>query len=168
MAERHVSNMNKTRLAFRSSNEKGFTLLESVCVLFLVTSLFSLFPLAVKTFGTAGEAFRPEEDEEWNLFLMQLRKEIRVSSSCQAAQNTLKLNEAGRTVTYEPYRNSLRRRVDGEGHQIVLQNVRSIQFAATGNGVKVSAVYPNGAEKTAEMTFLSRHALFGQTEGNAR
>lgn len=128
--------MSKTRLVFRFGNEKGFTLLESVCVLFLVTSLFSLFPLAVKTFGTAGEAFRPEEDEEWNLFLMQLRKEIRVSSSCQAAQNTLKLNEAGRTVTYEPYRNSLRRRVDGEGHQIVLQNVRSSNLRQQETGSK--------------------------------
>jgi len=154
-----VWTMKKKRFALRFSNENGFTLLESIFVLMVLSFIFSFFPPAVKMFGMAGDAFRPKEDDEWNLFVLQLRKEIRMSTACEAGQNRLTLNRDGKTVVYEPYGALLRRRVDDEGHQIVLQNVKNVKFTETAYGIELEVEFLDGTEETADFTFSQAHPV---------
>ncbi|WP_026314468.1 competence type IV pilus minor pilin ComGF [Heyndrickxia acidiproducens] len=139
---------------FLKNNQKGFTLIESLFVLMVTATVFAMFPLALKTFGQVNAVLMPEETYEWNIFLIQLRKEIRMSEALSVDNsNTLRLRVDGRNVEYGQYRQLLRRTVDNEGHEIVLQNIKFVHVKETGSGVFMQVQFLDRSEETASFTF---------------
>lgn len=75
---------------------------------------------------------------EWEVFISQVKKEVRMSDTITINHNRLLLNSNGKNIIYEQYGPSIRRRVDLKGHEIYLQNIKSVTFEKLNQGVKIS------------------------------
>lgn len=74
---------------------------------------------------------------EWEVFLNQLKKEVRLSDEISVISGRLQLQKNGQAVLFEKYGNNIRRRVNVAGHEVVLQQVNAVQFIKIKDGVMV-------------------------------
>jgi len=93
------------------------------------------------------------QDMEWEVFSSQIKKEIRMSTNAQVVGQTLILADDKGTVSIEKYGNTIRRRVNSKGHEVILQNVSQLTFTELNNGVKITVKDLNG--KTYMLTVYS-------------
>lgn len=77
------------------------------------------------------------QEMEWEVFCSQIKKEIHSSSRVEVIDSRLVLTNNKGTIFYEKYNNSLRRRVNSTGHEILLQNVAEVTFIRLNNTVKI-------------------------------
>ncbi len=118
-------------------NERGFTLLEMLFGFSIFLILMSFIPLSLKFVASHSMFEARVQSLEWKVFVNQLKKEVRMSERMLNRSNQLVLIKDGDTVSYERYRENIRRRVNMQGHEIVLQQVDTVQYEATPSGVKV-------------------------------
>ena len=84
---------------------------------------------------------------EWNVFIRQLDLEIQQASGWNVLDpKILSLQSAAGQVTYEPYGGIIRRRVGGEGHEVILQNVKDYAFQINGDELTVTVQKQNGGQ----------------------
>ncbi|WP_187254471.1 ComGF family competence protein [Alkalicoccus halolimnae] len=78
---------------------------------------------------------------EFYVFSKQLEKEFQTSENYAVAGSgdRLFLQVEGRTVTYERYNNSIRRRVMAQGHEVTLQHIDHFTFKQTETGLEIAA-----------------------------
>jgi len=148
-------------------SEKGFTLAESIITLMIAVTILSLVPLVIKGFNHINHSLSTEESYEWNIFLMQLRREIRNSSSVDISGNKLILQVNGEWVTYESFGLLLRRRVNGAGHEVVLQKVRNAEFTMKENHINLVIQFTNDRQEIAGFTIFNP-AIKGEPEVGGR
>ena len=126
--------------------DKGFTLLE---VLFAV-GLFSLLALFMTTALLSLNKWDEAEENsvermEWTIFIRQLDREIQQASAWNVPNpRILSLQIGAEKMTYEPYLTIIRRRVGGEGHEVILQNVKDYSFQIKGDELLVRVQKQNG------------------------
>lgn len=77
---------------------------------------------------------------EWEVFLNQLKKEFRGSEFYSISDNRLILMIGTERTIFEKYGANIRRRVDSKGHEIVLQNIKSVRFEEGANSVCIEIV----------------------------
>lgn len=133
-------------------SEKGFTLAESIISLMIAVTILSLIPLVIKGFNHINHSLSTEDSYEWNIFLIQLRREIRNSSSVDITGNKLILQVNGEKVTYESFGLLLRRRVHDTGHEVVLQKVRNAEFTMKANHINLVIQFTNNHQEIAGFT----------------
>ena len=85
--------------------------------------------------GLVGERL---QKMEWEVFIAQVKKEVRMSDSMSVNGNKLYLKNKGQTILYQQYNSNVRRRVDLKGHEIMLQNIENVKFEKVTQGVKIS------------------------------
>ncbi|MDQ0213855.1 competence protein ComGF [Oikeobacillus pervagus] len=136
------------RNVFRNNN--GFTFIESLLVLSIFLGVTSLFPLVYQSFYEAEHHFHPLKKTEWELFLIQLRKELHTSQSWSSHNGRLSYFNGDREIWIEKYQTSLRRRVDRKGHEIILQNVQEIHFSWHNNVLQLEVIFLNGDQEVAK------------------
>ncbi|WP_217627922.1 competence type IV pilus minor pilin ComGF [Bacillus solimangrovi] len=130
----------------------GFTLLESVFSLFILMVIIAMMPLLLKV--TAG---LDEDNSSFifkaNLFLEQSAVEIRKAEfiHIQGSKLTM-LNYDGEEILYELNGETLRRRVNGLGHEVLLQNVESVSYTHTSTTLTINVLDVMGEQ--VERTFL--------------
>ncbi|QOR68980.1 prepilin-type N-terminal cleavage/methylation domain-containing protein [Cytobacillus suaedae] len=120
------------------NNERGFTFLE---MLVSLSILMLLLTFLVGLLAIIKEPKAGINKLEWELFIQQAKQEIYQSTQISHINTTLtffKNNEE--TVTYELYGTSIRRRVNGAGHEILLQNVSVVKYELLNNGVAIEAI----------------------------
>ncbi|MEB6547520.1 ComGF family competence protein [Heyndrickxia sporothermodurans] len=137
-------------------NEKGFSLIECIFSLLILSTILAFFPLLIKAYERIDHAYSTEKDFEWNLFLMELRKELRTSNGWVVTGNSLYLNRGQEVVVYEKYNQSIRRRVDGKGHEVVLQKVKQINFNSNKNEIILHVQFVNNHSREAHLFFSLR------------
>ncbi|MGK4041117.1 competence type IV pilus minor pilin ComGF [Heyndrickxia oleronia] len=115
----------------------------------IISMIFLLFPLLIKTYEHINQSLSTEEDYEWTLFLIQLRKEMRESDGWDVSNNRLFLKRNNQMIMYEQYGNVLRRRVDSEGHEIVLQNIDQVLFRVNDLKLQVHIQFINDHQRDA-------------------
>lgn len=127
-------------------NEKGFTLIEVLITLMIILALTAVLPsLMISSVRTS--AF-DHQDEEAQLFYVLVAKEVRGAASVVTNGKTLTLTKpSGDTITFEMFGNVIRRRVNGTGHEVVLQGVKGMSIEVSGPRVKVGLVLTNGSTK---------------------
>ncbi len=118
-------------------NNKGVILLDMLFSLFLFLIIVSFIPPTLHLVLEKQLAAAELQNMEWQLFVSQLKKEVRISESIQVENNKLLLYADGENIIYEAYGGKIRRRVDFTGHEVTLQNVVSVQFSKLKNGVQV-------------------------------
>ena len=75
---------------------------------------------------------------EWEVFINQAKKEIRMGEGISVENNTLTFLKSGQSIKYEQYGSNIRRRVGLKGHEIMLQNIKTVTFEPVVNGVEIS------------------------------
>ncbi|MGE8204498.1 competence type IV pilus minor pilin ComGF [Heyndrickxia sp. NPDC080065] len=117
--------------------------------LLLISMILSFFPLFIKVFEQINHSLSTEEDYEWNLFVIQLRKELRISDKWKVTDNKLYLDVNDEKVMYEQYGNLIRRRVNEMGHEVVLQRVKAISITGDQNQIVFHVQFLTNHQKEA-------------------
>ncbi|HWO96017.1 MAG TPA: competence type IV pilus minor pilin ComGF [Bacillus sp. (in: firmicutes)] len=118
--------------------EDGYTLLEMLISFSLFLMMMSIVPLMIKMTKEHQEMTVSLSTLEWDLFLQQLTFEVREGHQVECSHERLTFtNYYHQTITYEKYGEMIRRRVNGTGHEVVLQNISSVQFSKVPQGVLI-------------------------------
>ncbi|WP_083413091.1 competence type IV pilus minor pilin ComGF [Bacillus massilinigeriensis] len=134
-----MSAKEKTKGKFAGlSNEHGFTLAETLLALTCFLIIVSLLPSAIGIVLQEGVADRKIQTLEWEVFNSQLKREFRTGFLIIAQKEKLLIQKGSDTILYEKYGSNIRRRVNNEGHEIMLQNVREVRFTSDGHSVVVA------------------------------
>ncbi|MFP7471971.1 competence type IV pilus minor pilin ComGF [Niallia taxi] len=118
--------------------EKGFLLTEMLVALSLFLVFCAFFPLAIKLTTDGAIISSSLRSLEWDVFLHQLKKEVRLAESVRVTEQKLHLTVEEENIHYELYGNKIRRRVNGTGHEVCLQEVKAVKFEAIQNGVMIA------------------------------
>ncbi|MFD1705393.1 competence type IV pilus minor pilin ComGF [Siminovitchia sediminis] len=135
------------------SNRSGFTLLETIFSIFIVSVILSLLPLLYYWFFSIDRALSVEGDFEWNTFLIQLRKELETADTIFLRPERMYLTKNHSIIKYERFQRNIRRQVDDKGQEIVLQNVRRFSVREEFPMFVIEVEFMNG--KTDEARFRS-------------
>ncbi|TYS87552.1 hypothetical protein FZC88_16305 [Rossellomorea aquimaris] len=158
--KKHVSTIiREVRIPMKSVsqrlNNNGFTLIE-VLLSFTVFCMISLcIPLIMKGFSTIKNDMVPPHYYEWNLFNESLRNEIWRGESIVITPDKISFLVSGESISYEKYNQSIRRRVNNQGHEVVLQSVDSFSFASIIQGVHMDLEFVGGEKVEGEFFYFS-------------
>ncbi|CAG9609353.1 competence type IV pilus minor pilin ComGF [Pseudoneobacillus rhizosphaerae] len=129
-----ATKINKRYVNFWNS---GFTLAESLMGLAAFCLLAALLPLSFQVFSKVDQGNSRLQTMQWEVFSSQIKKEIRMSQKINPQVNKLLLTRDTDSILYEKFGTNVRRRVNLTGNEILLQNVKSIQFDYIKNGTIV-------------------------------
>ncbi|WP_090740945.1 competence type IV pilus minor pilin ComGF [Mesobacillus persicus] len=127
-------------------NEQGFTLVEMLIALTAFCMLMSFLPIGIRTVLSHEVIDQGIQRMEWEVFYSQMKKEIRLATEITVLEDKLLLKRNNDTILYEKYGSNLRRRVNYTGHEILLQNVVSVQFERLRAGFTISVTDLNGVD----------------------
>ncbi len=143
--------MDKVKDAFDLS-ENGFTLIDSLLLLQIFMMVALLFPLIIKTYGMIDNSLAPSSTYEWNLMIAQFRDEFLKSEKIEVKDQLVKLTIGNSIISYEVYGTNIRRRVDLQGHEIVLQDASNIKFEENDSSLYLRVKFENGEERVASFS----------------
>jgi competence protein ComGF len=125
-------------------NDQGFTLIEMILSLFIFLVIVSMLPIGVRTVLDEGVFESGIRRMEWEVFSSQVKKDIRTADQITILVDKLLLKKNGKIILYEKYGSNMRRRVDYQGHEIMIQNLSGFQFGEIKEGVEIMATDLNG------------------------
>lgn len=112
-------------------NKQGFTLLEMLLCLFFLSLFLLLFPRLHLLFVEVPHA-EQISNWEWNVFLHQVQLEFHdVSKGRGSGRMVIFQSESGNTIMYTTSGSRVVRKVNGEGHEVLLQKVKYISYELT-------------------------------------
>ena len=119
-------------------NNKGFTIVEMIIAFSAFLFIVSFIPLSFRLLYLDGFVEDRLQRMEWEVFIGQAKKEIRMGEGISVENNRLTFVKNGQSIMYEKYGSNIRRRVDLKGHEIMLQNIKEVTFEPIANGVRIS------------------------------
>jgi competence protein ComGF len=129
--------VNKKYVNFWNS---GFTIAEALLGLAAFCLLAALLPLSFQVFSKVDQGNSRLQTMQWEVFSSQIKKEIRMSQKINPQDNRLFLTRESDSILYEKFGTNVRRRVNLTGNEILLQNVKTIQFESIKNGIIIKVV----------------------------
>jgi competence protein ComGF len=135
-------------------NSNGFTLIESLIVLMVFSACAASFPLLYDGAYRVIESGRAEKNTEWEIFVIQLRNEMHRASHWKVSGKTLTYSVEGagdELVTISQYYDKIRRQVNGQGHEVLLQHVKTASFSTKGGKVYIHVTFSNSEQEGAVM-----------------
>lgn len=142
-------------------DEKGFTLIEALLSFSLFCIISLSIPLMMKGFSTIKHDLVPPRYYEWNLFHESVRSELRKANDVKVLPNQISFVIDGETILYEKYSQSIRRRVNNRGHEIVLQSVDQFTFDVIHQGVHLDLEFDSGEKVEGKFFYFA--AVEGET-----
>lgn len=124
-------------MKLRIKNQEGFTLIESLLTLYVLTFVTTLFIMLLATLlnKTDSQSIHPFELEN---FVIQIQSELREANDWSVDKNVIKMTTRyDEQVTYVKYSKVIRRQVAGTGHEVMLQNVYNFKCEQLNNGIKL-------------------------------
>lgn len=120
-------------------NERGFTMAEMLLSVLLFLLIASMLPLGMRIILDHRVAESMERKMEWEVFSSQVKREIRSAQEMTVQPDKLLLKVDEQIILYEKYAASMRRRVNYQGHEILIQNLSSFSFGKIADGVEIKA-----------------------------
>lgn len=109
-------------------------------------------PLVFKVISVNENIDERKQKIEWLVFIQQLKKEVRVAEKISLDnRGELILLIDNQSISYEKYGDKLRRRVNGAGHEVVLQKLQSVQFEVKEDNMVL--IYKNIFQKEYRSSF---------------
>jgi len=140
------------------TNNKGFTLLEVVICLAILIVVSSLLPILFLHLHQLNETMEENIYEEWDLFVIQFRNEVKLHQIQHIEPKRLTLvNQTGHSIVFSLYGNLLRRQVNGAGHEVYLTGINELNFTSVNQLLYLEVVFTNGTIKKAQ--FIDRVSL---------
>ncbi|MCJ7839318.1 ComGF family competence protein [Lederbergia sp. NSJ-179] len=140
------------------NDQTGFTLLEAVFSMMILALMMSIIPFIFQTLKTVDGLIEVDQDYEWNLFLIGIRKEMEGAKKVHVvnvqSKTSLMMEKNNQVISYEPYGFTLRRRVNRLGHEIVLQNIQAINFSIDEEFMVIEIEFTNGVKDEARFLLL--------------
>lgn len=136
-------------------SDKGFTLLETIITLSILSSCVLLFSFAISQIQTTRSLIKDERQIEWHLFVNQLEYELTESENVTATKNKLTVEKVDpadqviRAITYERYFKIIRRQVGSLGHQPILLEVSAVEFSLLEEKLTIRVDFDNGEKYSA-------------------
>ena len=122
------------------SHNGGFTFVEMLLSFSLFLVLTSFVPIGMHMLLEEGLITKDLQKMEWEVFVSQAKKEIRMCDGVFETGDRLSFTMNGQVVTYEIWGRNLRRQVDGKGHELILHEVKTAAFEPVLQGVRISVV----------------------------
>lgn len=138
-------------------NSKGFTLLESLLVFTVFIICSASLPLLYEGARQAFDLGEIEKNAEWELFIIQLRDELHASKNWHLYGGKLQyfsLGENDSIISVSKYEDKIRRQINGQGHEIMLQNVKDAFFSIKGGKLYIHVFFTNGEKEGASISPL--------------
>ncbi|RAK22369.1 competence protein ComGF [Anoxybacillus vitaminiphilus] len=134
----------------------GFTLIEMLITLSGLLIIVSFMPMLLDIHWVKEQQPERFNRLEWHVFARQIASEVREAREMEIKQSTIYLDKFnGEKVSFEKYGNLIRRRVNGQGHEILLQSVSDVQYKLEHDGIRVKVMTEQGKEyETLIMTFF--------------
>ncbi|MCK2003115.1 hypothetical protein MZM54_17025 [[Brevibacterium] frigoritolerans] len=116
----------------------GFTMIELLFSLLILmsTSLFVLQLFSI--IHTQMRSVDKLHPKEWEVFTMQMKQEVRSSKTQDVMGNKLYLLSGDQLSSLEQYEDKVRRRVDGMGHEVILQNISEFRVDKDGSVIVIN------------------------------
>jgi competence protein ComGF len=119
-------------------NGLGFTFIEMLVVMLILMTITSLFPLLFTVLSEWIEEPSKLHPFEWEVAVSQLTMELREAEEITIENGSLRLRNFNQDVIlYERFGNLVRRRVNGQGHEVILQNVGAIELYYIADGIRM-------------------------------
>ncbi|MBO1000690.1 ComGF family competence protein [Bacillus sp. SD075] len=116
----------------------GFTMIEMLfsLMILMTTSLFvlQLFSIIHTQMGPVDKL----HPKEWEVFTMQMKQEVRSSKVQDVMGNKLYLLSGEQLSSFEQYEDKVRRRVNGMGHEVILQNISEFRVEKDGSVIVIN------------------------------
>jgi len=123
----------------------GFTLLEMLVVLSGCLVIVSLMPLFMNIRWVQDQPLERLHPFEWLIFVNQVTTEVREAKEVEVNHRTLHLYKfTGEKISLEKHGQNIRRRVNGQGNEIVLQNVSNIEYRLGKMGIHLQITSQQG------------------------
>ncbi|WP_449621330.1 competence type IV pilus minor pilin ComGF [Robertmurraya sp. Marseille-Q9965] len=134
-------------------SEQGFTMLEMLFAFSIFCIISTFLPLMFQIILSSHSMEARIQNMEWELFVNQLKKEIQAGQSVEVVNGQLKIVNGEDTSTFQKYQDILRKIVNGTGHEVVLQNVKSVSFSKSEQSVLI--VVETSFNQTKKATIFS-------------
>ncbi|SFC14019.1 competence protein ComGF [Alkalibacterium subtropicum] len=138
-------------------SDKGFSLLEVILALSILSSCVLLFSFAISQIQTTRSHIKDERQIEWHLFINQLEHELIDSENVSASREQIsfqKFDPVGQrieNITYERRFQIIRRQVGALGHQPILLEVLAVEFSLLEEALSIRVEFKNGEEYNAKL-----------------
>ncbi|MGA9227103.1 MAG: competence type IV pilus minor pilin ComGF [Mesobacillus sp.] len=133
-----------------SLNDRGFTFLEMLLSLLTFLLIASVLPVGMRVILDDGMVESGIRRMEWEIFRSQVKKEVRSADEMTVNPEKIMMKIDGKVILYEKYGTSMRRRVDFQGHEILMQNLSSFRFERIEEGFRMTASDLNGVQHSAK------------------
>lgn len=125
------------------NSQRGMTLIELMLTVTILVAIVSVLPILMNAaVKSTGEDLQQQEAQ---LFFRLFCKEVREASRITIVGDNVELLKTDGTLAlYERYGSSIRRRVNGTGHEVVLQHIRKLKVGRIGKKVTIEVELQNG------------------------
>ncbi|OMP67689.1 competence type IV pilus minor pilin ComGF [Domibacillus epiphyticus] len=137
-------------------SNRGFTLIEALIALIVFLACAASFPLLYDAAYRAIETSKAEKNMEWEIFVVQLRNEMQMSKNWHVSGGKLYYGEADALTSISQYQDKLRRQINGRGHEVMLQHIKTAVFSFEGGKLYIHATFQNGEEEEASFYHFNR------------
>lgn len=126
------------------TNNRGSTF---ISVFFSLTLIALTLPFLIYILTILNQAHRSEGELAIHQFVFFLRDELLESTDLILNPDYLEItNIENKKVRIEKYQQMIRRRVDLQGHEILLRDIKKVEFSPLTKGVKIKIEMLEGGE----------------------
>ena len=136
-------------LTFRKGKVKGFTLLESLITLVVISGSLLLFQAMSRLLVSEVRYQKSHEQKEWLLFVDQLEAELDQSRFQKVENNRIYLKQDGKVISIGKSRSNDFRKTDasGRGYQPMVYGLKSAHIYQKGQNVHFNFQFEKGLER---------------------
>jgi len=121
--------MRKIKFAQSLSNDRGFTLLETIITFSLLVIIVLISSSSLHPFVQNNVKNCSLNALEWDNFIFKLQNDINTGIRVTRSLHRLEIEAADHSISsYEQYQQIIRRQKNGTGHDIALQNIKDLQI----------------------------------------
>lgn len=136
---------------FRKLN--SFTLLEALISLLLLSLVCLIFHAGVRQLRYLQQYSLRTTQEDFNVFMLQLRHEIKTYTYLEIYQGALFLQDHNLATVKIEKHSSLIRKVDNGGHHPLLMGVQAWTVTELDNGWTIEVIFSNGQTEAGFLAF---------------
>ena len=136
-------------LTFRKGKVKGFTLLESLIALVVISGSLLLFQAMSRLLVSEVRYQKSPEHKEWLLFVDPLEAELDQSRYQKVENNRIYLKQDGKDISIGKSRSNDFRKTDasGRGYQPMVYGLKSAHIYQKGQNVHFNFQFEKGLER---------------------
>ena len=136
-------------LTFRKGKVKGFTLLESLIALVVISGSLLLFQAMSRLLVSEVRYQKSHEQKEWLIFVDQLEAELDQSRYQKVENNRIYLKQDGKDISIGKSRSNDFRKTDasGRGYQPMVFGLKSAHIYQKGQNVHFNFQFEKGLER---------------------